>query len=229
MQLNKFCLSAFVILVTAFNVKAQEFESAKDLGSEFGITGMFGKEGIDGNNSAFVGVTGAYYFDLKNGLRVGINRYHNFSGTKHGYTFPIHYAHRSKSSRSNEPLVLDTFGEFLLQLFTHLIPGRAKFNAGPVIGYFKSTNQTISNGYKPINPVYLAANAKLRLTFQIWRFNLGGNFGAVTYHQKIFPWFRPNLCLMGIGLVGHLILVPFYHSPSIKKPIFLLSLHNNLK
>jgi hypothetical protein len=65
------------------------------------------------------------------------------------------------------PLCLKVFGEFLLQLFTHLIPGRAEIDAGPVIGYIKSTNQTISNGYKLTNPVYHAANAKPRLTFQI--------------------------------------------------------------
>ncbi|HOK62255.1 hypothetical protein [Tenuifilum sp.] len=192
MQLNKFCLSAFVILVTTFNVKAQEFEPAKDFGSEFGITGMFGKEGIDGNNSAYVGFTGAYFYDLKNGLRVGINRYYNFSGAEYAYTLPIYFAHRTKSSRSNEPFVFDTFGEFLLQLFTHIIPGRAEFNAGPVIGYFKSTNQTISNGYKLTNPVYLAANAKLRLTFQIWRFSLGGNFGASYVPSKNFYLVSPD-------------------------------------
>lgn len=192
MQLNKFCLSAFVILVTTFNVKAQEFEPAKDFGSEFGITGMFGKEGIDGNNSAYVGFTGAYFYDLKNGLRVGINRYYNFSGAEYAYTLPIYFAHRTKSSRSNEPFVFNTFGEFLLQLFTHIIPGRAEFNAGPVIGYFKSTNQTISNGYKLTNPVYLAANAKLRLTFQIWRFNLGGNFGASYIPSKNFYLVSPD-------------------------------------
>lgn len=192
MQLNKFCLSAFVILVTTFNVKAQEFEPAKDFGSEFGLTGMFGKEGIDGNNSAYVGFTGAYFYDLKNGLRVGINRYYNFSGAEYAYTLPIYFAHRTKSSRSNEPFVFDTFGEFLLQLFTHIIPGRAEFNAGPVIGYFKSTNQTISNGYKLTNPVYLAANAKLRLTFQIWRFNLGGSFGASYIPSKNFYLVSPD-------------------------------------
>ncbi|MBC7124882.1 MAG: hypothetical protein H5T24_04575, partial [Bacteroidales bacterium] len=75
-------------MVTTFNVKAQEFEPAKDFGSEFGLTGMFGKEGIDGNNSAYVGFTGAYFYDLKNGLRVGINRYYNFSGAEYAYTLP---------------------------------------------------------------------------------------------------------------------------------------------
>lgn len=104
MQLDKFCLSAFVILVTTFNVKAQEYGPAKDFGSEIGITGMFGKE---------------------NGLRVGMNRYPNFSGAEYGYTFPIYFAHRSKSSRSNEPFVFESFWRVLTTAF-HPFNSRAR-------------------------------------------------------------------------------------------------------
>lgn len=197
MQWNKFCLSAFVFLVTAFNVKAQEYEPAKDLGSEFGITGMFGKEGIDGNSSPFYGISGAYFYDLRNGVRVGINRYYDYSGAQYGYLLPIYYAHRTSSSRSKAPFEFETFGEFMLELFTHLIPGRAEFNVGPVLGYFKTSNQTINNGYKLTNQAYLAANAKIRLTFQIWRFNLGGNFGASYIPSKNFYLVSPDPMLNG--------------------------------
>ncbi|MEW5846211.1 MAG: hypothetical protein AB1777_08100 [Bacteroidota bacterium] len=197
MHSTRFYILSVMLVFLAISIKAQEFEPAKDFGSEFGITGMFGKEGIDGNSSPFWGISGAYFYDLRNGVRVGINRYYNYSGAQYGYLLPIYYAYRTRSSRSNAPFEYETFGEFMLQLFTHLIPGRAEFNVGPVLGYFKTSNQPITDGYKLNNQAYLAANAKIRLTFQIWRFNLGGNFGASYIPSKNFYLVSPDPMLNG--------------------------------
>lgn len=196
MHLNKIFLFALPFFV-AFKANAHEFEPAKDIGLEFGINGMFGKEGIDGNSSPFLGISGAYFYDLRNGVRVGISKYYDYIGTPYGYLFPMYFAHRSESRRSNEPIEFETFGDFILQLFTHLIPNRAEFNAGPVFGYFKSTNQPITDGYKLNNPIYLAVNAKFRLTFQIWRINLGGSFGANYIPSKNFYLVSPDPMLNG--------------------------------
>jgi len=168
-------------------ITAQEFEPAKEVGAEFGSKAMLGKQGVSGNYSFSKSVSVAYFYDLRNGIRTGFTHYSEFEGVHKGYSLPIYYAFRTKSRQNNEEIIVESFGDLLVGILTYLIPNRIEYNIGPSFGYFQEDPGSVTNNsYKLNNKYYLSADARLRLTFQIWRFNMGGNFGLSYIPSKNF-------------------------------------------
>jgi len=183
------------------DITAQEFEPAKEVGAELGFKAMQGKQGVSGNYSFFQSLSGAYFYDLRNGIRTGFTHYNEFEGTLKGYSLPIYYAFRTKSRQNNnEEIIVESFGDLLVGILTYLIPNRIEYNIGPSFGYFQEDpGSAVNNSYKLNNEYYLSADARLRLTFQIWRFNLGGNFGLSYIPSKNFYYVSSDPFANGNG------------------------------
>ncbi len=177
-----------IVFLTFTEIAAQELEPAKEIGAEIGVKIMLGKQGVEENLSVFQSVSGAYIFDFKHGIRSGFTRYSEFEGTKNGYSIPLYYAYRTKSKlNKNEEIFIDLFSDLIIGIFTSLIPNRMEYNIGPSFGYFSEDLGTATaKSYKLQNKYYVSEDARLRLTFQIWRFNLGGNIGLSYIPSKNF-------------------------------------------
>lgn len=198
-HLLRISATSIVLLLNLQTSKAQEFEPAKDISLDFGVNVLLSRQGMDATASTYAALSGAYFFNLKNGVRLGYNHYFGYDNSRNGFAFPIYYSYRTKSKVSEKELVFDTFADFLTSLLGSIIPSRAEFNLGPVLGYIKPEKGggIYDEEYKLTNSFFMAANAKGRFTFQIKRVNLGICFGLSLIPTKNFYYVSSNPFLNG--------------------------------
>lgn len=177
-------IAFFLFLIT--NVKAQELDFANVAGVEFGVSDLIAKEGAPDNISFGWGISWAYFFDLKHGVRTGITRYYDTQGADYGIIVPILFSKRTPSKRdySNDA---ETLGGFIFRsLFSGIFPWRGEYSIGPAFGYFRPSSNTYEEEYKLSNKFFFAVNGGIRVSAQIWRFNFGGKIDLSYVPTKNF-------------------------------------------
>jgi hypothetical protein len=173
--MKKLAFIAFFLFLISM-VKAQELDFSNAAGIEFGASDLIAKEGAPDNISFHCGVSWAYFFDLKHGIRTGITRYYDTQGADYGIIVPLLFSKRTPSKRdySNDA---ETFGGYLFNtFFSGIFPWRAEYTIGPAFGYFKKSSNINEEEYKLSSEFFFAINGGIRVSAQIWRFNLGGKF-----------------------------------------------------
>lgn len=197
--LRFFAAFILIFLLNFHTSNAQDFEAAKNISLDYGLNVLLSRQGMDATASSYAALSGAYFFDLKNGIRFGYNHYFGYDNSRNGFAFPVYYGYRTKSKVREKELVFDTFADFLTSLLGSIFPSRAEFNIGPVLGYIKPEKSAgiYDEEYKLTNKFFVAANARGRFTFQIKRINLGICFGLSYIPTKNFYYVSSTPFLNG--------------------------------
>jgi hypothetical protein len=183
----RFFLISAIIILNSIKTKGQQYEQAYCIGYEMGALGFMSKQNAPDMFSQYNSLTFAYFGDLRNGIRTGLDFATELDGAKNSFIIPVYYAYRSQPKV--ERRVVETFSDLLYAIF----PSRFELNVGPCFGYFTKNNNNITNNeFRVRREMLFSINAGLRPSFQIWRFNLGVNLNVGYIPTKNFRYYSSN-------------------------------------
>ena len=172
---------------------SQKFEPASNVGVDVGFLVFIGKQNAPEMYGFQKSFTTAYFGDLRRGIRSGLIHSSDLDNCNNAFLVPIYYAWRNKPTVNKEPIVVETFGDFIFGIISAIVPSRVEYNIGPTIGYFQSSNSPVyEDEYRVRRNMLISINAGIRPSFQIWRFNLGFNFNVGYVPTKNFRYYSPN-------------------------------------
>lgn len=181
-----FLISA-IIFLNSIKTIGQQYEQAYCFGYEIGALGFISKQNAPDMFNQYNSLTIAYFGDLRNGIRTGLDYATELEGTDNSFIIPIYYAYRSQPRL--EKRVVETFSDLLYAVF----PSRFEINVGPSFGYFAKSKKSITdNEFRVQREVLFSINAGIRPSFQIWRFNLGVNLNVGYIPTKNFRYYSTN-------------------------------------
>lgn len=186
-MLFKFFLISAIIIFNSIKTIGQQYEQAYCFGYEIGALGFISKQNAPDMFSQYNSLTIAYFGDLRNGIRTGLDYTTELEGADNSFIFPIYYAYRSQPRI--EKRVVEKFSDLLYIIF----PSRFEINVGTNLGYFTKSKNAISDSeFRVRREVLFSINAGLRPSFQIWRFNLGVNLNVGYIPTKNFRYYSIN-------------------------------------
>jgi len=190
---NKIFLVLSLTMLLGIHGHSQELEPASNAGVDAGFLVFMGKQNAPEMMGFYKSFTTAYFGDLRNGIRTGLIHSTDLENCNNALLVPIYFARRNKPTINKEPIIVETFGDFIFGIISAIVPSRVEYNIGPTIGYFQSSKTPLyEDEYRVRRNMLFAINAGVRPSFQIWRFNLGFNLNVGYVPTKNFRYYSPN-------------------------------------